>query len=130
MTIRKAQPEDLDAVLGLCRFCVDDMLAGGIRQWDACYPGPQIFASDIAGGSLWLAFHEGRLVGSLTLNTEQNVEYLTVPWRFGGDRIALLHRLMVLPACHRQGVARLLVRFAEQQAAGRGFSSMRLDTFT
>ncbi|MGD8282175.1 MAG: GNAT family N-acetyltransferase [Gemmatimonadota bacterium] len=126
-----AAEADLPAVMMLVRRCIEEMRRRGIDQWDDIYPGRTRFAEDVNAGSLWIASSHGAdLVGVFTLDEHQDVEYADVPWRFEGPPVAVVHRLMVDPGVQGRGIARRLMRFAEERAIRLGYGVLRLDAFT
>lgn len=130
MDIRKAEPGDLTAVLELCAACTEYMEQSGISQWDACYPNREVFERDIAQGALFVAQADGKVIGCIVRNTYQDEEYAEIPWQYTEGKIAVIHRLMVLPAWQGAGVSRALLTFAEESAAREGYAAVRLDYFT
>ena len=130
-TTRLATNEDIGALCDLLKECVDDMHANGIDQWDGIYPTRSILLDDVESGSAYVATSRAsELVGSVVLNEYQDPQYSEVAWTINGQPTVVVHRLMVRPANQRQGVARFLMRFAEQQAAALGYRAVRLDAFS
>jgi GNAT superfamily N-acetyltransferase len=66
----------------------------------------------------------------MVLNEYQNPEYAQVPWTFGPNRGAVMHRLMVASLWHGRGITRKLMAFAEDRACEFGYGVIRLDAFT
>jgi len=130
LTIRAATAADLDAVVALLGRCVAGMQAAGIDQWDPVYPNRRVLAADISAGMMHAAAVDRAIAGIVVLNEYQDPEYADVPWTFVTGPIAVVHRLMIDPACQRQGVARELMAFVEREAGRRGFAAIRLDAFT
>jgi ribosomal protein S18 acetylase RimI-like enzyme len=80
---------------------------------------------------MYLAAVEGHeMAGALVLNEYQDPEYAGVPWTIRDGRVAVVHRLMVDPACQGRGIGRGLMRFAEDRARELGYGVIRLDAFT
>ncbi|HVH25256.1 MAG TPA: GNAT family N-acetyltransferase [Vicinamibacterales bacterium] len=131
LSIRRAEPDDLNAVMQLVADCIRAMRQAGIEQWDDIYPDRATLLADARERTLHLAWlHEDRLVGCLVLNDYQNPEYADVPWTIAGARIAVVHRLMVDPWFQGRGLARELMGFAERLATEGGCDVLRLDAFT
>ncbi len=55
-------------------------------------------------------------------------EYGSIGWNDGG-RPLVMHRLCISPSLQGKGLAKHLVRFAEQYARENGYGSIRLDAF-
>ena len=131
LSIVLASERDIDRVMTLVAACIDDMRSAGIEQWDDVYPDRQMMLQDARDGSLYLAsVDQEPLVGTLVVNDVQSPEYLDVPWTMTGDRIAVVHRLMIDPRYQRRGIARELMRFAEQRAEALGCDCVRLDAYS
>jgi ribosomal protein S18 acetylase RimI-like enzyme len=135
LSIVLASEHHIDRVMTLVAACIADMRKAGIDQWDDVYPDRQTMLQDARDGSLYLASVDeeplvGTLVGTLVVNDVQSPEYLDVPWTMTGERIAVVHRLMIDPRYQRQGIARELMRFAEQRAAALGCDCVRLDAYS
>jgi ribosomal protein S18 acetylase RimI-like enzyme len=122
-----AEPADLPAIVGIVRRATRAMVDTGIDQWDELYPDASRLCDDIAAGTLYVIRFAGRPAGIVALNEAQEPEYTSVDWRFGG-RALVVHRLVMDPRFQRRGLATLLMRFAEAQAAGR-YDAIRLDAF-
>lgn len=131
LSIRPATQVDLPSVMALVSACVEDMVARGIDQWDDEYPTLDRFEGDLSAGSLHIASSgEVSVAGVFTLDGNQDVEYEAVPWTLPDTPIAVVHRLMVDPACQGRGIARNLMVCAERLAADNGFATLRLDAFS
>jgi RimJ/RimL family protein N-acetyltransferase len=131
ISIRLADETDVDRAMALVRDCIDDMQQAGIDQWDELYPTRATVLSDARDGTLYLASLETEpVIGILVLNEYQNPEYAKVPWTTSGVPVAVVHRLMVNPRYQRRGIARQLMRLAEERASKLGYGAIRLDAFT
>ena len=131
ISIRLANQDDVGLVMQLVRDCIADMRQAGIDQWDDIYPGLATVLSDAREGTMYLASLDAEhLVGALVINEYQNPEYDEVPWTTVGVRVAVVHRLMVDPRDQGRGIARELMRFAEERAGELGYGAIRLDAFS
>ena len=131
MEIRAVKPEELTEITALCRACTENMNQNGIAQWDEIYPDEATFKRDIEGCSLFAAVLTGsQIAGCVVLNTFQDKEYAQIDWQYTGDKIAVIHRLMVLPKFEGKGVAGKLLTYAQETAKILGFKAIRLDMFT
>lgn len=131
LSITRGREADLPAVMRLVGRCIEEMQRRGIDQWDDVYPGRERFGADVAARTLHVASAEGgRVIGVFALDEHQDVEYRDVPWAIEEHPVAVVHRLMVDPAEQGRGVARALMRFAEETATSLGYGALRLDAFT
>lgn len=132
-TIRLAEPEDVNAVMRIVRRAVPLMLASGNQQWNENYPNAEVFAKDERQGELWVVAGTSAdrmaIVGAMTLTTEPSLEYVAVGWDLNEPSI-VAHRLVVDPEARGQGIAKLLLRHAEELARSRKVGVIRLDTNT
>lgn len=129
MWIRLAVPEDVAAVAELLDRVVPLMQAAGNRQWDENYPNTDVFEQDIERQQLWIAQIDGSVAGVAALTTDQSPEYGHVGWDLDEPAI-VVHRLAVDPEFRGAGLATVLMQKAEQIAAERGISVVRVDTST
>jgi GNAT superfamily N-acetyltransferase len=125
-----ASEGDIDRVMVLVAACIAAMRAADIEQWDDVYPDRQTMLQDARDGTLFLASVDSELVGTLVVNDWQNPEYSEVPWTIDAARVAVVHRLMIAPTHQGKGLARELMRFAEERARSLGCGVVRLDAFS
>jgi ribosomal protein S18 acetylase RimI-like enzyme len=131
LSIVLASEHDVDRVMTLLAACIADMRTAGIDQWDDVYPDRQTMLQDALDGTLYLAsIDEEPVVGTLVVNKVQSPEYSDVAWTIAGERVAVVHRLMIDPRYQRRGMARELMRFAEQRAGALGCDCVRLDAYS
>jgi len=65
----------------------------------------------------------------MTLTTEPSPEYAAVGWDLNEPSI-VVHRMVVDPEARGQGLAKLLMHYAEELARSRKMVAIRLDTNT
>lgn len=129
ITLRPAQPEDMDAIEALFLAAIDYMRADGIEQWDEFYPDRGVMAADLQAGSLIVVESDGQMAAVVTLDENPYAAYADIPWQHPGARPIFVHRLCVHPSRQGKGIAREIMRHIEQIAQERGFEVIRLDTF-
>jgi ribosomal protein S18 acetylase RimI-like enzyme len=129
MRIRLATREDLAALMGLMRRIVPLMLAAGNRQWDETYPNEKVFQRDIGLGQLWVADAETSIAGLAAITMDQEPDYAQVGWDINEPAV-VVHRLAVDPVFRGAGIAGALMQKAEEVAAERGITVLRVDTNT
>lgn len=128
--IRTGRREDLQEIMGVIARCVKVMQAGGSDQWDEFYPNPDVIGEDLERGTLYVAEGEGRIVGIVVLDETEDEQYQTINWKQAEGPHLMMHRLAVDPEAQGQGIARKLVAFSEEYGVRRGYSSLRLDTYS
>jgi len=129
LEIRKGSWNDLPQILALADACRLQLRLENIMQWDDIYPNTGVFETDIRSGTLFVAIHESKVVGIVSLDFEQPDEYQHVSWQYQG-KMLVVHRLCVDPLRHRQGFATALMDFAEQSALQQACSGVRLDAYS
>ena len=127
LEIRQLQPQKAETAMVLYRRVVAAMHAAGFMQWNDQYPNLDYLHRDIAAGTCWGGFLDGRLVAVGTFDGNQSPEYQPIPFRFG-EPYMVVHRLAVDPAIQRQRLAACMMDFAEDLARQSGCPAMRLDT--
>jgi GNAT superfamily N-acetyltransferase len=130
VSIDAATSDDIEDLVALVRACIDHMRSQSIEQWDEVYPVRAMIEWDVGSGTAFVARRDGDVVGSLVLNEYQDPEYAEVPWQFTEGAAAVVHRLMVHPLAEGQGLAQVLMNFAEERALDSGHRMIRLDAFT
>lgn len=129
MRIRLATHNDLPALMALVRRVVPGMLAAGNHQWDDSYPNEAVFQRDIDLAQLWVADAETSLAGVAAVTMDQEPDYTQVGWDINEPAI-VVHRLAVDPSFRGAGIATSLMQKAEEIAAERGITILRVDTNT
>jgi len=129
MLTRLATHEDLPALMALLRRVVPLMIASGNLQWDESYPNETVFLRDIGLQQLWVAQADTGIAGVAAITTDQEPDYTQVGWDIEEPAI-VVHRLAVDPSFQGAGVASALMQKAEEVAAERGITILRIDTNT
>ncbi|MGI4740893.1 MAG: GNAT family N-acetyltransferase [Janthinobacterium lividum] len=127
LTIRRATPADLPAILALVQAVVPLMNAAGNYQWTSEYPNAAVFEKDIAQNHLWIAELSGELAGVAALTQDQDAEYADADWD-AAEPALVTHRLAVSPTAQGKGVAQALLLQAEHEAQALGLHTLRVDT--
>jgi GNAT superfamily N-acetyltransferase len=77
----------------------------------------------IAGGECYLAFDDGRLVGTILFRRQsRGCAWYDLP------HVAAVHQFGVLPQAQRQGIGLQLMRLSEKRALETGAGELALDT--
>ncbi|WP_151736655.1 GNAT family N-acetyltransferase ['Paenibacillus yunnanensis' Narsing Rao et al. 2020] len=128
--IRQAASGEIAEIMELIAACVQVMQAGGSDQWDETYPNQEILLADIAAGTLYAYFLDGAVAGILVLDEHQSEQYREIQWPQNEGTYLVMHRLAVHPEAQGKGIARKLITFAEQLARKKGYTGIRLDTYS
>ncbi|WP_414950064.1 GNAT family N-acetyltransferase [Levilactobacillus brevis] len=72
---------------------------------------------------------EGRIVGSVILNTDADKNYKQVPWSNNcSERTLVVHTLITHPQMLNRGIATQIIQFIKTFSAKNSVSSIHLDT--
>lgn len=109
--IRPARPSDQRRIEAIVEAAYGPYLARMSRK-----PAPMVddYAARIAAGQTHVLEQDGAVVGILVLEP--------------GDGFLLLDNIAVDPACHRRGLGRRLMDFAEEEARRQGYGVVELYT--
>lgn len=126
--IRKAVLEDMNQILDIVKKVVVKMQDEGNDQWNESYPGYDDFYGDIQAGDLFVdSESNGTIKAVICLNRDEPEEYGGIPWKYNRPAL-VIHRMAVAPAYHGNGLAKKLIKFAEERALALGLRYIRSDT--
>jgi GNAT superfamily N-acetyltransferase len=117
--VRRAGPGDIEVVLAVLADAAAWLRARGVDQWPDRFPVDWVMPA-IDRGETWLADVDGEVFGTLVVQWEDPIFWAGFPRDAG-----YLHRLAVRRTGRGQGG--VLLRWAEQHAAGHGKTFLRLD---
>ncbi len=129
LDIRKGSLSELPEIMTVVNLCMHKLRAQNITQWDDLYPTDDQFKADLQAHNLFVALHEGEIIGTISIATEQPPEYQTIAWHHSG-KVVTVHRLCVNPEWWGQGIASSLMDYVENWAFAQTYSGMRLDTYS
>jgi GNAT superfamily N-acetyltransferase len=130
MIIRKAEISDLENIMKMYNSCVGGMLKNGIDQWDESYPNTEIISDDLKLGSYFVAELNGKIVGGVNIDQQQDPTYLNINWKDNSNQFLVVHRLGVQEENWGDGIGKALMMFSEELVKEQGLSSIRLDTYS
>jgi RimJ/RimL family protein N-acetyltransferase len=127
---RRAEPTDVDAIMGIVAQAQKYLRDSGVDQWQDGYPDPGIFQHDISLGQGWFFTCGGRPAGyaCLSMRHEKSYDNIDGAWLTEGDDYAVVHRAMVADEFRHTPLAFEMFSLAEDLAAGFGKVSVRVDT--
>lgn len=118
LVIRPAAAEDLRAVLAL--YAQPEIDNGHVLPFGEAERLLQKFAR-YPDYTLYVAEHEGRIVGSFALLIMDNIGHLGAP-------SAIVEDVVVDPARHGMGIGRQMMQFAMQKARDKGCYKLMLSS--
>ncbi len=101
-----------------------------IFQWTNNYPSLNIIENDLKKDCLFVLKNADKIIGSICINEEHELEYEKINWKFNTSRILVIHRLVIEPNHQSRGYATILMNFAENYAKEKSYNSIRLDAYS
>lgn len=128
MKIKHLENNDLEKVMELIKYTVQEMNKNNNFQWDESYPNREVFLEDIEERTLYgVITEEGKLAGIGVLNTKSAEEF-NVSNGNSTNEDYVIHRLAVDMNYRGHGIAEFLIMNFEQKVLERGKKYMRVDT--
>jgi GNAT superfamily N-acetyltransferase len=131
LTIRKAEPDDLDAVEDLRAEAVSWLASKGLDQWQPGslrVPTRANTADAIARGACYLAYDQAdQLVGTITVDDQADPDFWTPAER--AEPALYVHRMIVPRRVAGSGIGAQLLAWAEREAASSHRQWLRLDAW-
>ncbi len=128
--IRQARKNDVELLMSITKECANLLRSKNIFQWNEHYPNRNVFELDILRDELHVFECNDEIIGCITISKIMDFEYKDVEWLSPNLNNCYLHRLAIHPKHQGKGHARKLMDFAENFAKIKGFTSIRLDTFS
>ena len=130
MIIRKAKISDLKEIMLMYKSCVKGMIANDIDQWGDTYPNTEVITQDLEKKSYYVAEIEGKIIGGINIDRNQDKTYLDIDWKDKSDSFLVVHRLGVKEEFWEKKIGKKLMVFAENRVIEKGLRSIRLDTYS
>ena len=89
--IRKANHNDIDAILKITNACANYMISKGIYQWNDIYPSRSAFENDIKRNELYVLENDSMLIGCIVISTFMDQEYIPVKWLTKNENNIYVH---------------------------------------
>ena len=125
-----ATSDSLESLTALLHGAYSRLGAMGLN-YTAVDQTVEVTAKRVASGQCFVAEHEGRIVGTVTVGSEWDVQRVPgarqCPWYLRRD-MAHLHQLGVEPAAQGQGIGNALIAACEQWAREQNLGAIALDT--
>lgn len=130
MFIRPCTPKDIPHALHIIRQVQEEFRQKGINQWQDGYPSLADLQKDLASHSAYIIEVNHQPAGYFALCFCEDPFYTAIydgAWLCPGP-YGVIHRLAILPAMRRQGLARAVLAYSEEEARKKGALSLRADT--
>lgn len=128
--IRRANNNDIEAIMGIISDAQAALHELGIDQWQDGYPTVEIIMRDIESKVGYVYVEENTVAGYAAIVLTGEIAYKQIPnniWATGEDYV-VVHRLCVSKEYTRNGIALSLMRKAKELAIEAGYSGFRIDT--
>jgi GNAT superfamily N-acetyltransferase len=125
--IRKAELNDLPAIMEITHSVVVMMQSIGNEQWDENYPQAKDFIQDIQRRDLYCYERKGKLAAFVCVNKIEPIEYYELSWSLK-EQGMIIHRMAVDPQYQRKGLSIELLEFAECLAKANDIRYLKTDT--
>lgn len=130
--IRKAVITDIDSIEeGYHEHFLYEREHGAYTVFqEGVYPTRKDAEAAFDKGALYVYEENGTVLGSIILDERQPEEYRKIAWpiQAAGEKVSVIHLLMVRPGAAGKGIGSALVRFASEAAKQQGCTAIRLDT--
>ena len=129
LTIRRATPADIDAVLGLVTDAVRWLAERGSDQWQYTTERHRMAIERATmRGEVWMVSDStGATIATITLNAHADPEFWTA--EDDPDDALYVHRMAVARSASGQKVGSALLDWASRQAVDAGKKWLRLDAW-
>lgn len=128
MKVRHLEKDDLETIMEIIKYTVQEMNKNNNFQWDETYPNREVFLNDIKERTLYgVITEEGNLVGLGALNFESPEEYNALNWESTNEDY-VIHRLAVDVNYRGCGIGEFLIKDFEKKVLERGKKYVRIDT--
>ncbi len=113
---------------------LNDHLAKGVNYpgWlKDIYPVRQDAIHGVKNGNLYVAKHNGKIIGSVILSHEPEPAYFKAKWEFESDYsdVYVVHTFAVHPEFLKCGVGKAIMDFSIKQSIKLKAKSIRLDVY-
>jgi GNAT superfamily N-acetyltransferase len=127
LALRRATPEDVDAVHALLAAAGEHLARRGWTNWLPPYARDRL-AADVVEREMWMAHDdEGALVATFTLAPSPPIPYEPPPWPEPALPARYLNRLAVDPAQHGRGLGAWCLGEIDRIARESGAAAVRCD---
>ncbi len=133
ISIELGQANDIDELEQLYND-LNDYMAKGVNYpgWiKGIYPIRQNAIDGVINDNLYVAKHNGKIIGSIILNNEPEPEYYNAKWGFESDYsdVFVIHTFVVHPKFMKCGVGKALMEFVDEYSIKSQVKSIRLDVY-
>lgn len=122
--------EDSEIIASLFKLVTDSMRANNVYQWHYKYPLIEHVVKDIQHKTCYVFEIDSHIVGTITIDSNQDVQYKNVHWKYPTDTCYVIHRLGVHPSYQGRKISKTLCLYAEHLALQNQIQYIRLDAYS
>ncbi len=133
LLFRQARSGDSHRVQQSYRTIIDHLGATiDYPRWHQVnHPAPDLIASWIGAGELYMVLYGAEIAGVVVLNHDSVAAYRTATWEINAtsEEALVVHALGVLPEYQGKGIARFILDSTIAHARAQGLKTIRLDVY-
>lgn len=129
--LRRAQLQDLPAIMKIIDDAKELLKKNGSPQWQNGYPNQENFTQDIAMQTNWILINDNKVVATATLQLTPEPTYRNITqgqWQQPDEPYATIHRVAISSNYRGQGLSKLLFSNLLTVGQMQGIKNFRVDT--
>lgn len=129
--LRRAQAQDLDAIMRIINDAKRFLKDNGSPQWQDGYPNRETFSQDIAMQTNWVLINGSEVVATATLQLTPEPSYQIITngqWAQPNEPYATIHRVAINSHYRGQGLSKFLFSNLLTVGQMQGIKNFRIDT--
>ncbi|MCC4383123.1 GNAT family N-acetyltransferase [Limosilactobacillus reuteri] len=129
--LRRAQLQDLPAIMKIIDDAKELLKKNGSPQWQNGYPNQETFTQDIAMQTNWILINDNKVVATATLQLTPEPTYRNITqgqWQQPDEPYATIHRVAISSNYRGQGLSKLLFSNLLTVGQMQGIKNFRVDT--
>lgn len=129
--LRKARPEDVDAIMAIVNDAKELLKKDGSPQWQDGHPNRENFLQDISREISWVLVVGNEIAGTAALQLTPDSAYSEITdgmWFNTANPYATIHRVCISNHFRGQHLAKFLFSNLITIGLSLGYSNFRLDT--
>ena len=129
--LRRAQLQDLTAIMKIIDDAKELLKKNGSPQWQNGYPDQETFTQDIVVQTNWILINDNKVVATATLQLTPEPTYRNITqgqWQQPDEPYATIHRVAISSNYRGQGLSKLLFSNLLTVGQMQGIKNFRVDT--
>ena len=129
--LRRAQLQDLTAIMKIIDDAKELLKKNGSPQWQNGYPDQETFTQDIVMQTNWILINDNKVVTTATLQLTPEPTYRNITqrqWQQPDEPYATIHRVAISSNYRGQGLSKLLFSNLLTVGQMQGIKNFRVDT--